>query len=136
MPSKNGKPAAGIDRGGPSNVSRQGHSNSTRKRASNQRQLTFRIPPDGAPVTVTGREAQTLALLIQSGPNGFTSGEASPLGWARRTSHYIYRLRRLGLAIVTTWEDAGDAMIGRYTLTGKIEVVSRDRAPPYPEGRS
>lgn len=39
MPPENGKPAAGIDRGGPSNVSRQGHSNSTRKCASNQCQL-------------------------------------------------------------------------------------------------
>lgn len=78
---------------------------------------------DGRTVTVRGRMAQTLALLIQTGPRGFTSGEASPLGWARRTSHYVSKLRQLGFSILTQWEEAGDARVGRYVLSGPVAVV-------------
>ena len=128
MPPKIGKPATGTNRDGPSDfVSRQGRPNNSRTRSTAQ--LTFRVPPDGAPVTVTGREAQTLALLIATAPRGFTSGEASPLGWARRTSHYVFRLRRLGVQIITTPEEAGDARVGRYALVGPLVVVP-------PEGES
>jgi hypothetical protein len=86
--------------------------------------LTFRLPPDAVPITVTGRQAQTLAPLIQTGPQGFTSGEASPLGWAKRTSDYISKLRALGVPIETTWERVADASIGRYTLIGMVVVLS------------
>lgn len=75
--------------------------------------------------TLHGREAQTLALLIENGPRGFTSGEASPLGWARRTSHYIHKLRTAGFSIETHQEKAGDALIGRYVLTQPVTVVGR-----------
>lgn len=85
--------------------------------------LTFRLPPDHRPMTVSGRQAQTLALLIQCGPAGVTSGEASPLGWARRTSAYVGKLRQEGVPIVTTWERAGDARIGRYALAGPVVVI-------------
>lgn len=84
--------------------------------------LTVRL--DGRTLTVRGRLAQTLALLIQKGPRGFTSGEASPLGWARRTSHYIRELRQLGFPILTQWEAAGDARVGRYILGGSVVVVA------------
>lgn len=77
---------------------------------------------DGA-LTVRGRLAQTLRLLIQRGPRGFTSGEASPLGWARRTSHYVHQLRRMGIPILTLWEKAGDARVGRYVLTRPLQIV-------------
>ncbi len=87
--------------------------------------LTFRLPPDHRPVTVNGRQAQTLALLIQRGPSGVTSGEASPLGWARRTAAYVGKLRQEGVPIVTTWETVGDARIGRYTLSGPVVIVWR-----------
>lgn len=75
--------------------------------------------------TFYGRQAQTLALLVAKGPRGFTSGEASLLGWARRTSHYIYMLRAAGLAIETVGERAGDARIGRYVLIRPVKVVAR-----------
>ena len=88
--------------------------------------LTGRVLPDGAPLTVTGRVAQTLALLIRVGPEGFTSGEASPLGWARRTSAYVAKLRKLGFPILTTRESIGDAIVGRYTLAGQVEVTGKD----------
>ncbi|WP_087138878.1 winged helix domain-containing protein [Brevundimonas diminuta] len=80
---------------------------------------------DGVQRTFCGRKAKTLALLIEKGPRGFTSGEASPLGWARRTSHYIYTLRASGLAIETVGEKAGDARIGRYVLIQPVTVVGR-----------
>ncbi|MBX9614907.1 MAG: hypothetical protein K2X25_04890 [Caulobacteraceae bacterium] len=86
--------------------------------------LTFRLPPDHRPMTVAGRQAQTLALLIQTGPQGFTSGEASPLGWARRTSDYIAKLRAMGVPIQTTPERVADATVGRYTLAGPVVVVN------------
>lgn len=80
-------------------------------------------------VTVTGREAQTLAFLIERGPAGFTSGEASPLGWARRTSAYVFKLRRLGLPIGTTRETTPDgATVARYALSGPVAVVDGGQA--------
>lgn len=86
--------------------------------------LTFVSGPNGSEMTVRGREAQTLALLLKTGPNGFTSGEASPLGWARRTSAYIRELRLKGLQILTVWESASDCRIGRYILLSPISVVT------------
>lgn len=86
--------------------------------------LTACVLPDGDPITVRGRDAETLKLLIRQGALGFTSGEASPLGWARRTSHYIFKLRRAGFPIMTVREKAGDACVGRYSLNAPIEVIS------------
>ena len=86
--------------------------------------LCFKLELEGATLRVTGRSAQTLGLLLKVGPAGFTSGEASPLHWARRTSHYIRELRLLGVAIVTLREPAGDAVIGRYVLAGRVIVVA------------
>lgn len=79
-------------------------------------------------ISVTGREAQTLALLIERGPIGFTSGDASPLGWARRTSAYVHKLRRLGLPITTRRETTRDgASVARYTLAGTVTIVDGGR---------
>jgi len=86
--------------------------------------LTWRLLPDGEPVTVDGREAQTLALLLTTGPRGFTAGEASPLGWARRTAAYVHKLRRLGLPVVTDRETTADgAVVARYSLIAPVAVV-------------
>ena len=118
------RPAFGGDRGGPSMGVPGGiPMKNSRNGASAQHQLTFRLPPDGGPLTVYGRMAQTLALLVSTGPQGFTSGEASPLGWARRTSHYVLKLRELGVPITTTREQAGDARVGRYSLAGPVLIV-------------
>jgi hypothetical protein len=81
--------------------------------------------PDGSVPTIGGREAQTLALLIRKGSRGFTSGEASVVGWARRTSAYVHNLRRLGVPIATEREKTTDgATVARYTLAAPIAVVS------------
>ena len=104
-------------------LSKQAHHNHSHHRACKP-SLTFSLPPDTVPITVAGREAQTMRLLIQTGPQGFTSGEASPLGWARRTSDYVSKLRALGVPIETTRERVADANIGRYTLAGQVVVLS------------
>ena len=125
MASDKEKPATGSSRGGSSRgVSGQGRRNDNPHRPMEQFTLSFRSPPDGPKQTVTGRVAQTLTLLVQTGPKGFTSGEASPLGWARRTSHYILKLRELGLEILTVWEKAGDCRIGRYVLLTPVVVIA------------
>lgn len=86
--------------------------------------VTARVVPDGAAATVRGREAQTLHLLIKKGAAGFTSGEASPLGWARRTSHYIMKLRRAGFPIGMVREETPDgSRVGRYFLLAAVEIL-------------
>jgi hypothetical protein len=103
---------------------RQSESTTARKPAKPI--LTVRLLPDGEPLTASGRTAQTLALLIECGARGFTSGEASPLGWARRTSDYVFRLRGLGVPIETVRETTTDgAIIARYILAGPLAVVSK-----------
>lgn len=102
------------------------HPDHTTAPKANKPTLTVRLEPDAPPVTVWGREAQTLALLIERGASGFTSGEASPLGWARRTSHYIFKLRGQGIAIATAMEPTPDgAVVARYFLAEPVTVVSK-----------
>jgi len=110
-------PTVGAARGAGRLHSRTGKpSNRNTKQVNRKPRLTFGAA-DGIRITVTGRQAQTLALLIERGLRGFTSGEASPFGWARRTSHYISCLRKLGLQIETRWELAGEGVrVGRYVL--------------------
>lgn len=104
-------------------LSIESHDGSARQKL----RLSFRRLPDGAPQTVTGREAQTLALLVARGSEGFTSGEASPLGWGRRTSAYVHDLRRQGVSIVTALECAPDgARVGRYRLACDVELIGSD----------
>jgi hypothetical protein len=83
---------------------------------------------DGATTaSFQGREAQTLALLIHYESRGFTSGDASPLDWARRTSHYVFKLRGAGIPIATTREVTPDgSCVGRYTLTAPVRVIARE----------
>lgn len=124
MDPTNERPGPGRERG-PSWIA----SRTTKPRNNNRgkrtlQRLTFRLTTEGDPLTVSGRMAQTLALLVKVGPSGFTSGEASPLGWARRTSHYVMQLRELGVSILTTRERVGDAVIGRYCLTAPVYVVA------------
>lgn len=92
------------------------------------RKAILTVQFDDQRLTVKGRMAQTLLLLMQCGSKGFTAGEASPLGWARRTSHYVHELRQLGFPIVTKWEEAGDARVGRYILVASVSVVAEGAA--------
>lgn len=86
--------------------------------------LTVRVLPGGKPITLVGREAQTLKLLIECGGRGFTCGEASPFGWARRTPAYIHDLRRKGIPIASSLENTPDgARVARYRLVVTVEVI-------------
>lgn len=115
----------------PANRSRAGGARDASRRAARSEPTTGK--PKKASLTVrlgdqtltlSGRLAQTLLLLIQKGPRGVTSGEASPLGWARRTSAYVGKLRKRGFVIVTIYERTDDARIGRYVLVSPVAVVS------------
>jgi len=124
MASNRENPAAGGTADGVGDVSRAARrSDNTTTAKHDKARLTVRL--DDRTLTVQGRMAQTLALLIQTENRGFTSGEASPLGWARRTSHYVRELRQLGFQILTQWEEAGDARVGRYVLTTPVVVIDR-----------
>lgn len=127
MATQRENPAAGCTADGVRDASRAaGRSDHNTTAKAIKASLTVRL--DDRTLTVKGRLAQTLALLIQCGNKGFTSGEASLLGWARRTSHYVHELRQLGFPILTEWEEVGDARIGRYTLGGSVAVVARRAA--------
>jgi hypothetical protein len=96
--------------------------------AGRRRKLCVTVKVECSPdsITVCGREAQTLLLLIVRAEKGLTSGEASPLGWARRTSAYVRKLRLAGIPIQTTRERIGDASVGRYRLTVQVKVLKID----------
>jgi hypothetical protein len=78
--------------------------------------------PHGQEREAIGRLAWPLLQLHRAGEAGITSLE-NP---APRLSHYVYGLRRDGLAIETTYEDHGGDFAGghgRYRLITLIEVV-------------
>jgi hypothetical protein len=104
---------------------------STRPKASRTRtlpQITVAEPETDRRWRFAGREAQTLRELIRRGPAGTTSGELSPMGWARRSSSYVFKLRAAGLDIATVREPAGDAWVGRYVLHTRLVVLGEPPA--------
>lgn len=121
MTPQNGNPGAG---GAGASKGRSSKQQNTVKVAQPKAMLKVYRAADNASMTFHGREAQTLGLLIQLGSHGVTSGEASPLGWARRTSAYIANLRGAGVNISTTREPASGAMVGRYMLLDNLSVVA------------
>jgi hypothetical protein len=81
--------------------------------------------PNQAPIRFTGREAETLNALMRAGAAGLTSGDFSSYGWARRTSAYVFKLRKAQLDISTTYEVVPpDATVGRYTLNSRVVVIA------------
>ena len=121
MTRKNGNPGAG---GAGASKVRSLKQQNTKKVTQPKPMLMVHRASDNAAMTFHGREAQTLDLLIQCGANGLTSGEASPLGWARRTSAYVKNLRDGGVNIATTREPASGAMVGRYRLLDSFTVIA------------
>ena len=122
MTPQNGNPGAGG--AGASKVRSPKQQQNATKVAQPKPMLKVHRASDNASMTFNGREAQTLDLLIQCGANGLTSGEASPLGWARRTSAYVKNLRDGGVNIATTREPASGAMVGRHRLLDSFTVVA------------
>jgi hypothetical protein len=98
----------------------------SKKAASNLKVVAF--PPEGADaprrdLALYGREAWCLNELVRAGAQGITS-LAYP---GARLSHYVFCLRRHGLAIDTTSEantGAFNGTHGRYTLKSRVRIVS------------
>lgn len=86
------------------------------------------LPPEGADaprrdLALYGREAWCLNELVRAGTQGITS-LAYP---GARLSHYVFCLRRQGLAIDTASEantGAFSGKHGRYTLKSRVRIVS------------
>lgn len=125
MERDNEKPAPVATGSGPSKSVQRGS-----KRLECKGKLELRLGPDGDPMTVAGRDAETFRRLIRTGARGFRSGEASRFGWARRTAHYVFRLRRKGLDVATLRERAGDARIGRYVLQSPVVLLRGGEGRP------
>jgi hypothetical protein len=86
------------------------------------------FPPEGAgdqrrDLALYGREAWCLSELVRAGTQGITS--LAYLG--ARLSHYVFCLRRHGLAIDTASEantGAFSGKHGRYTLKSRVRIIS------------
>ncbi|MBP7482056.1 MAG: hypothetical protein KA788_05920 [Lacunisphaera sp.] len=121
MTPQNGNPGAG---GAGASKGRSSKQQNTNKVTQPKAMLKVHRASDNSTHVFHGRDAQTLDMLIQLGALGVTSGEASVVGWARRTSAYIKNLRDAGVQISTTREPASGAMVGRYHLLDSLTVVA------------
>lgn len=82
---------------------------------------------DGPEKKFLGRFAWTLDELVKAGPRGVTPMERPAPRW----SHYVYRLRRDGVAIETVTEKHAGNYSGthaRYVLRAPVIVTERVRA--------
>ena len=78
--------------------------------------------PDGSQQSFVGREAWTLRHLMNAGSTGVTTIDHPAPRW----SHYVYKLRKAGLAISTDYEGhKGDfpGTHGRYRLETPVVVI-------------
>jgi hypothetical protein len=86
---------------------------------------TVRLEPDGQPITLTGRLAWALHLLMDAGENGLTPLDNPGPRW----SGYIHKLRTVhGLEIETVTESHGGAFPehhASYILPSKLEILVR-----------
>jgi hypothetical protein len=121
--------------GGVAQSSSTGHTQHTPAPSVSKEAMLVYIAPDGPTISIpAGRDAETLRLLIICGQRGFTSGEASKLRWARRTSAYIHRLRGYGIDIETIREKTKDgASIARYRLVVDVMVLDCGLADGEPK---
>jgi hypothetical protein len=91
---------------------------------NNVKLLIVRIGGAGVIKTFEGRFAWTLLSLIEAGERGITTLK-NP---APRLSHYIFVLRREGVAIETVKEYHGGpyrGCHGRYVLRCTVQVLER-----------
>ena len=88
--------------------------------------IELRVRLNGRILTVKGRMAWALDLLIKRSHRGLTTLEYPAPRW----SHYVYKLRGEGFPIVTEDEQHGGAFAGthaRYKLAGFVEVLGERR---------
>jgi hypothetical protein len=74
---------------------------------------------DGGQLAVSGRIAETLALLIQRGRKGVVAFDF-PGGPAFRLAAYIHSLRKIGLIIETKRDAHAGGTHGRYVLHSPV----------------
>ena len=83
--------------------------------------------PGGRVASFVGREAWCLRHLIGAGANGLTTLDHPAPRW----SHYIFKLRKAGLAISTDVElhhGSYPGQHGRYRLESPVTVVTEAAA--------
>ena len=83
--------------------------------------LTIKVP-SGNLVTVHGRDAWALQRLIEAGAAGCTPIDQPAPRW----SHYVFKLRRAGIAVETITESHGGTYAGhhaRYVLHTPVTVI-------------
>lgn len=84
--------------------------------------IRFRIEPDGAETTITGRDAWALHQLVNAGKTGVTPIDTPGPRW----SGYVFNLRQLGLVIETVHEKHGGPFPGthaRYVLHTEVSIL-------------
>src|SRR5207248_2191777 len=100
-------------------------SRSQRRRTMVKRLIvSARILPDGPTVKAVGRDGWALLSLIGAGASGCTPIEHVGPRW----SHYVWKLKRLGLSIETITESHSGLFPGhhaRYVLRTPVEILER-----------
>lgn len=87
--------------------------------------VTARLLPDGQSMTITGRDAWALHQLYLAGKVGCTPIDTPGPRW----SHYVYKLRGMGIDIETITEAHAGQFAGhhaRYVLRSSISLAIRD----------
>ena len=83
--------------------------------------------PSGNVTTFAGRDAWALDQLLRAGETGCTPVDNPAPRW----SHYVFKLRRAGIAIETITEKHAGPFAGhhaRYVLRTPLAVVQREAA--------
>lgn len=84
--------------------------------------VTFTLDDSPDDLTAIGRDGWMLLKLVKAGDAGVTSIE----NIGPRASHYVLKLRRMGVQIETKSESHGGVFAGshgRYILRSKVKVV-------------
>jgi len=81
---------------------------------------------DPVDLIAVGRDGWALSQLLNAGETGLTTLQNPAPRW----SHYVYKLRRMGVNIATINEKHGGPYSGthaRYILQSKIRVLDTER---------
>ena len=87
--------------------------------------VVVRLLPDGAPMKIVGRDGSALHQLYLASIGGCTPLACPGPRW----SHYVFKLRRMGIDIETLNEAHGGQFSGhhaRYILRSAISLLIAD----------
>ncbi len=96
-----------------------------RKVARNVTWLEVNWLPGEHPHCFCDGQAQTLYASMLATAAGLTNGEVSWIGWARRISAFVFKLRKRLEISTTRAVVQPDARVGRYKLATPILVFAR-----------